>query len=35
VACERIDRFLQAEYAMVPATLRRRIVTALSYELWK
>ena len=34
-ACERVERFLETEYPMIPAPLRRRIVNAVGYHLWK
>lgn len=34
-ACRRVRSFLETEYAFVPATLRKKIEDALSYELWK
>lgn len=34
-ACLRVRSFLETEYAFVPATLRKKIENALSYELWK
>ena len=34
-ACERVERFLETEYPMIPTPLRRRIVNAVGYHLWK
>lgn len=34
-AGERVERFLEAEYPMIPTPLRRRIVNAVGYHLWK
>lgn len=34
-ACARVDQFLEAEYPMIPRSLRRRIVNAVGYDLWK
>jgi len=34
-AGERVERFLETEYPMIPTLLRRRIVNAVGYHLWK